>query len=186
LRSVNQSSYKSFMKQFTAEYTPICEWIIKALRTVRSTIWKNSLFFFCPFPSLPGNIEVSCCCCDFQWIMVLTHVPRRPHNESMPGLAQIGEKLHIPFPSLQEAELVPPYTLHRRSPFFNVSFFGPRFAGTAFLLCRTVSQLFSFLLYRSESRSQRPRGKRHELSSPAQKLGSWVRISIEACMSVCV
>jgi hypothetical protein len=35
-------------------------------------------------------------------------------------------------------------------------------------------------------RSQRPRCLRHELSSPAQTLGSWVRIPIEALMSVCV
>jgi hypothetical protein len=36
------------------------------------------------------------------------------------------------------------------------------------------------------SRSQWPRGLRHELSSPARKLGSWVRISLEALMSLCV
>jgi hypothetical protein len=33
-------------------------------------------------------------------------------------------------------------------------------------------------------RSQRPRGLRHELSSPAQTLGSWVRIPLEAWMYV--
>jgi hypothetical protein len=31
-----------------------------------------------------------------------------------------------------------------------------------------------------------PRGLRHELSSPAQTLGSWVRIPLEGWMSVCV
>jgi hypothetical protein len=36
------------------------------------------------------------------------------------------------------------------------------------------------------NRSQWPRGLRHELSSPARTLGSWVRISLEAWMSVCV
>jgi hypothetical protein len=35
-------------------------------------------------------------------------------------------------------------------------------------------------------RSQWPRGLRHELSSPAQTLGSWVRIPLEAWMSGCV
>jgi hypothetical protein len=34
-------------------------------------------------------------------------------------------------------------------------------------------------------RSQWPRGLKHELPSPARKLGSWVRISLEAWMSVC-
>jgi hypothetical protein len=35
-------------------------------------------------------------------------------------------------------------------------------------------------------RSQWARGLRHEPSSPARTLGSWVRITIEAWMSVCV
>jgi hypothetical protein len=35
-------------------------------------------------------------------------------------------------------------------------------------------------------RSQWPRGLRHELSSLARTLGSWVRIPLEAWMSVCV
>jgi hypothetical protein len=34
-------------------------------------------------------------------------------------------------------------------------------------------------------RSQWPRGLSHELSSPAQTLGSWARIPLEARMSVC-
>jgi hypothetical protein len=34
-------------------------------------------------------------------------------------------------------------------------------------------------------RAQWPRGLRHELSSPAQTLGSWVRIPLEAWMPVC-
>jgi hypothetical protein len=33
--------------------------------------------------------------------------------------------------------------------------------------------------------SGRPRGLTHELSSLARKLGSWVRIPLEACKSVC-
>jgi hypothetical protein len=36
------------------------------------------------------------------------------------------------------------------------------------------------------SRSQSPRGLRHEPSSPAQTLGSWARIPLEAWISVCV
>jgi hypothetical protein len=36
--------------------------------------------------------------------------------------------------------------------------------------------------YRSQSR----RGLRHELSSPAQTMGLWARIPLEAWMSVCV
>jgi hypothetical protein len=38
----------------------------------------------------------------------------------------------------------------------------------------------------SECRSQWQRGLRHELSPPAQTLGSWVRIPLEAWMSVCI
>jgi hypothetical protein len=38
----------------------------------------------------------------------------------------------------------------------------------------------------TKSRSQWPRGLRHEPSSPAQTLGSWVRIPLEAWMSACV
>jgi hypothetical protein len=34
--------------------------------------------------------------------------------------------------------------------------------------------------------SQGPRGPRHELSSPAKTLGSWVRIPLEAWVSLCV
>jgi hypothetical protein len=37
-----------------------------------------------------------------------------------------------------------------------------------------------------EARSQLPRVLRHELSSPAQTLRSWVRIPLKAWMSVCV
>jgi hypothetical protein len=37
----------------------------------------------------------------------------------------------------------------------------------------------------SHCRSQRPLGLRHELSSPARTLGSWVRIALEALLSVC-
>jgi hypothetical protein len=39
---------------------------------------------------------------------------------------------------------------------------------------------------RLRCRSQCPRGLRHELFSPAQTLGSWVRILLEAWMSVYV
>jgi hypothetical protein len=35
-------------------------------------------------------------------------------------------------------------------------------------------------------RSQWPHGLRHEPSSPARTLRSWVRIPLEACMSVCI
>jgi hypothetical protein len=34
--------------------------------------------------------------------------------------------------------------------------------------------------------SQWPRGQKHEMSSPAQTLGSWIRIPLEAWMFVCV
>jgi hypothetical protein len=37
-----------------------------------------------------------------------------------------------------------------------------------------------------DSQSRWPRGLRYELSSPAQTLGSWVRIPLETWMSVCV
>jgi hypothetical protein len=53
---------------------------------------------------------------------------------------------------------------------------------------RTVAlRLLVFQLSISvQRRSQWPRGLRHELSSPAQTLGSWVWILLEAWMSVCV
>jgi hypothetical protein len=38
----------------------------------------------------------------------------------------------------------------------------------------------------NKSRSQWPRGLRHEMSSPAWTLGSWVRIPLESWMFVCV
>jgi hypothetical protein len=38
----------------------------------------------------------------------------------------------------------------------------------------------------NKSRLQWQRGLRHELSSPAQIMGSWVQIPLEACMSLCV
>jgi hypothetical protein len=44
----------------------------------------------------------------------------------------------------------------------------------------------NFLFYNFYSRSQWPRGLRHEPSSPARTLGPWVRIPLEAWMSVCV
>jgi hypothetical protein len=47
-----------------------------------------------------------------------------------------------------------------------------------------------FFLYRPNSyignHSGRPRGLRHELSSPARPLGSWVRIPLKTWLSVCV
>jgi hypothetical protein len=47
---------------------------------------------------------------------------------------------------------------------------------------------FDFFFHSSdyESRSQWPRGLRHEPSSSARTLGSWVRILLEAWMFVCV
>jgi hypothetical protein len=45
------------------------------------------------------------------------------------------------------------------------------------LFCNTIKK---------RCRSQWPRGLRHEPSSPAQTLGSWVRIPLEAWISVCV
>jgi hypothetical protein len=41
-------------------------------------------------------------------------------------------------------------------------------------------------VYSVEGRSQCPRGLRHEMSSPAWKLASWVRIPLNTWMSVCV
>jgi hypothetical protein len=46
--------------------------------------------------------------------------------------------------------------------------------------------LVSAALNTASRRSQWPRGLRHELSSLAHTLGSWVRIPIEAWMSMCV
>jgi hypothetical protein len=44
----------------------------------------------------------------------------------------------------------------------------------------------SKLSIRSDGRSQRPRGLRHKMSWPAWTLGLWVRIPLDAWMSVCV
>jgi hypothetical protein len=48
------------------------------------------------------------------------------------------------------------------------------------------SVLFNSLVLRQLPVSQRPRGLSHELSLPNQTLFPWVRIPLEACMSVCV
>jgi hypothetical protein len=57
-------------------------------------------------------------------------------------------------------------------------------------LCRTsvgISLLPCFHTHTEHwGRSQWPRGLRHELSSPPQTLGSWVRIALKAWMSVCI
>jgi hypothetical protein len=58
--------------------------------------------------------------------------------------------------------------------------------------CATSKFLFGSLLHkiietrRPLIRSQRPRGLRHEMSSSAWTLGSWVRIPLEAWMFACV
>jgi hypothetical protein len=49
----------------------------------------------------------------------------------------------------------------------------------------TILFLFSLSIF-SLSPSQWPRGRRHELYSPARTLGSWVRIPHEVWMSVCI
>jgi hypothetical protein len=47
-----------------------------------------------------------------------------------------------------------------------------------------VHSLYTYISV--SSRSQWPRGLRYELSSPAQTLGSWVRIQLESWLSVFV
>jgi hypothetical protein len=47
-------------------------------------------------------------------------------------------------------------------------------------------KLYFYKVWPVPCRSQWPRGLRHELSSPAQILGSWVRIPLGAWISVCV
>jgi hypothetical protein len=56
------------------------------------------------------------------------------------------------------------------------------------LTLRTLSFCLHSIInsYDSQSRSQWPRGLRHELSSPARTLGSWVGIPLKTWMSVCV
>jgi hypothetical protein len=58
---------------------------------------------------------------------------------------------------------------------FNISVYAYIFQEASFL------HVFH-LVYCTCRRSQWPRGLRHELSSPAQTLGSWVRIPPEACV----
>jgi hypothetical protein len=55
-----------------------------------------------------------------------------------------------------------------------------------FLELLTGNDLNLCLLIKGLSRSQWPLGLRHELSSPARTLGSWVRIPLETWMSICV
>jgi hypothetical protein len=47
-------------------------------------------------------------------------------------------------------------------------------------------KIFLYTAFRNMRRSQWANGLRHEMSSPAQKLGSWVQIPLETWMSVCV
>jgi hypothetical protein len=60
---------------------------------------------------------------------------------------------------------------------------------TELSLLRTPKQNFQNVSFCDcitiQIRSQWPRGLRHELSSPAQTLGSWVWIPLEAWMCVC-
>jgi hypothetical protein len=55
---------------------------------------------------------------------------------------------------------------------------------------RTTNHVWAYkhfgVLAASNSRSQWPRGLRQEPSSPARTLGSWIRIPLEAWMSVCI
>jgi hypothetical protein len=52
-------------------------------------------------------------------------------------------------------------------------------------VCSNVHENINMeLLYLADGRPQWPRGLRHELSSPVQTLGSWVRIPHEAWMSL--
>jgi hypothetical protein len=57
---------------------------------------------------------------------------------------------------------------------------------TGFISVGVTNFFFAYGSGPSDSRSQWPRGLRHELSSLARTLGSWVRIPVEAWMSVCV
>jgi hypothetical protein len=51
--------------------------------------------------------------------------------------------------------------------------------------CWNCHQVYvTILFFVSEGRSQWPRGLRHELSSPAGTMGSWVRIPLKTWMSV--
>jgi hypothetical protein len=60
-------------------------------------------------------------------------------------------------------------------------------AGFALVLSAPMHVLFTFVLHITRlSRSQWPRGLRHELSSLAQPLGSWIRIPLEVWISVCI
>jgi hypothetical protein len=73
--------------------------------------------------------------------------------------------------------------------FFSVSFqahFVSKESRRSVLLRNSYILLISIFLFgRSDaSRSQWPRGLRHELSSLARTLGSWVGIPFRACMSV--
>jgi hypothetical protein len=54
-----------------------------------------------------------------------------------------------------------------------------------FIFLNKESMLKVFIGIPKSSRSQWLRGLRHELSSPARTLGSWVQIPLEAWMSVC-
>jgi hypothetical protein len=55
-----------------------------------------------------------------------------------------------------------------------------------YFLCSFNDALISSDYIASMSPSEWPRGLKHEPSSPARILGLWVRIPLEAWMSVCV
>jgi hypothetical protein len=58
---------------------------------------------------------------------------------------------------------------------FSIPFLGPQFMN--------IREYYILIVI---GHSQWPRGLRHELSSPARTLGSWVRILLEAWIYVCV
>jgi hypothetical protein len=51
------------------------------------------------------------------------------------------------------------------------------------LVISTVLSIDFYIINKTEGRPQWPRGLRYEMSPPAQTLGSWIRIPLEAWMS---
>jgi hypothetical protein len=84
-----------------------------------------------------------------------------------------------------------PQQVHSYSSFFNTIPTHPNMfqhpARKSKRMALTTEKEWNFrLVYCIGCRSQCPNGLRHEVSSPAETLGSWVRIPLEALMFVCV
>jgi hypothetical protein len=78
-----------------------------------------------------------------------------------------------------------PSKRHRAPPWDALDRLQPWVQASASCFCTLCNLMVNLVTCDAACRSQWPRGVRHEPSSPARTLGSWVRIPLPACMSVC-